>query len=199
MSPTKPPQTLYFGYGSNLWLHQMHQRCPTSTYHGIARLKQFRWIINARGYANIVALQAETLTKTPSYENEVWGLIYSLSPKDEERLDRNEGVPVAYTKEMLEVEFWAVRDQDPPDVKGRSEMRSVLVYINRILVEADKPKTEYVFRMNMGIRDALAQGVPRGYVEQVMRNFIPEDESGGDGESGKELAMKQAEDFEDGL
>lgn len=46
--------TLYFGYGSNLWKHQMVQRCPTSKYLGIARLNDYRWIINERGYANVV-------------------------------------------------------------------------------------------------------------------------------------------------
>jgi hypothetical protein len=48
------PQTLYFGYGSNLWLHQMQLRCPTSQYLGVARLPNYRWIINDRGYANVV-------------------------------------------------------------------------------------------------------------------------------------------------
>jgi hypothetical protein len=42
-TPAKP-QTLYFGYGSNLWLHQMQLRCPTSQYLGVARLPNYRLI-----------------------------------------------------------------------------------------------------------------------------------------------------------
>ncbi|KAL9584321.1 MAG: hypothetical protein Q9203_004702, partial [Teloschistes exilis] len=59
MSPSPDPrplpnhpenkQTLYFAYGSNLWLHQMSLRCPSSVYVGVARLPNYRWIINARG------------------------------------------------------------------------------------------------------------------------------------------------------
>lgn len=31
-------QTLYFGYGSNLWIDQMNRRCPESRYVGIGLL-----------------------------------------------------------------------------------------------------------------------------------------------------------------
>jgi gamma-glutamylcyclotransferase len=78
----------YFGYGSNLWKHQMIQRCPTSDYLGIARLNQFKWIINDRGYANVV--------QTSEKKDVVWGLVYRLQAEDERRLDLNEGVPVCH-------------------------------------------------------------------------------------------------------
>lgn len=91
-SPTMPQPnegTLYFGYGSNLWKSQMLSRCPTSEYLGIARLDNYRWIINDRGYANVVS----TVNGTTSKEV-VWGLVYRLQKSDEEHLDINEGVPV---------------------------------------------------------------------------------------------------------
>jgi len=94
-NPTLP--TLYFGYGSNLWLHQMSLRCPGSTYRGLARLPSHRWIINSRGYANVVF--------SNSTSDVVWGMVYALQPSDEKRLDRNERVPYAYTKEILSVVF----------------------------------------------------------------------------------------------
>jgi gamma-glutamylcyclotransferase len=172
--------TLYFGYGSNLWRQQMQNRCPNSTYLGIARLDNFKWIINQRGYANVVEVE-ETARRKENYSTQVWGLVYSLQPSDEASLDRSEGVPDAYTKEILGCDFWpAVNgDQDgsskPVNVTGdEPEERDMMVYINRNAVTPSKPKEEYVDRMNMGIRDAVAAGVPEEYVKEVMRKFIPE-------------------------
>lgn len=186
--------TLYFGYGSNLWQHQMEQRCPTSKYLGVARLNDYRWIINSRGYANVVEIQEELTMQDSAaasgkkYMNEVWGLVYSLEEADEKRLDRNEGVPVAYTKEVLEVDFW-----DKMSGKKRPEKSRQLVYINRNLTEPDEPMEEYVYRMNMGIKDALKEGVPKGYVDAVMRRFIPVVED----ERVEVVARRQALEFED--
>jgi gamma-glutamylcyclotransferase len=169
---TSKEPTLYFGYA--LWKAQMRQRCPTSTYVGIARLKGYKWIINERGYANVVELTPEE-KESKGYADEVWELVYTLEEADEERLDRNEGVPHAYTKEDLEVEFWGVKEgQKHPDVEAKPKAEKMLVYINRKMVTEDKPKHEYVYRMKMGIHDALLEGMPRGYVEEVMRRFIPE-------------------------
>jgi hypothetical protein len=60
----------------------------------------------------------------------------------------------------------------------------MLVYIDRKRNQGGHaPRAEYVHRMNMGIRDALREGVPRGYVEGVLREYIPapgvEEEEGG--------------------
>lgn len=199
---------LYFGYGSNLWRHQMEQRCPQSEYLGVARLNNYAWLINERGYANIKEVNntesnhqpklqsnAKPTAKTSTtYSHQVYGLVYSLSPSDERRLDRNEGVPYAYTKETLKCDFWPVREDS-----GRANLTShparvkLLVYINRDQVEPSEPKEEYVYRMNMGIRDALEEGVPRGYVEEVMRKFIPPESE----VEVEDLARKQAVEFED--
>src|SRR3989442_1257277 len=92
-SPAFAP-TIYFGYGSNLWLHQMSIRCPTSKYLGVARLNNYRWIINDRGYANVVEVASKSSGDKGSgeYDNVVFGLVYSLESEDEKRLDKNEGV-----------------------------------------------------------------------------------------------------------
>ncbi|KAK4136875.1 hypothetical protein BT67DRAFT_374403, partial [Trichocladium antarcticum] len=94
MSPT-----LYFAFGSNLWQHQMTLRCPSSPYVGIGRLRGYTWFINARGYANIAP------APSPDSGDEVWGLVYDLAEQDEAQLDRNEGVPYAYVKRVVDVEF----------------------------------------------------------------------------------------------
>jgi len=196
--------TIYFGYGSNLWRQQMEQRCPHSEYKGVARLNDYKWLINERGYANVVEISRHKSSETkedlpvPSvkaYEDEVWGLVYTLQPSDEARLDRNEGVPVAYTKEWLVCDFWPVEDGDgPANLTAKPEQVNMLVYINREQVTPSAPKKEYIYRMNKGIHDAVDEGVPEKYVEKVMRKFIPES---GVEEDVVEVARKQAVEFED--
>ncbi|KAF2235615.1 hypothetical protein EV356DRAFT_430731, partial [Viridothelium virens] len=171
--------TPYFGYGSNLWRDQMRHRCPSSSYLGLARLKNYHWIINKRGYANVVEITTSSSSSNADNEKDVvWGLVYTLDKKDEAQLDKNEGVPKTYTKEMIEVEFWEKGEEGKAlNIRKKPETRKMLVYINRTLTSGDfKPKEEYVHRMNMGIADALKEGVPRKYVEKVLRHWIPEEE-----------------------
>ncbi|KAL1800644.1 hypothetical protein ACET3X_000986 [Alternaria dauci] len=195
--------TIYFGYGSNLWLHQMTTRCPTSTYLGVARLRNYRWIINDRGYANVVEVTDDNRnTSTSPHDNVVFGLVYSLEAEDEKRLDKNEGVPVAYTKEMLECDFWSSNTEHKVDTSKRPKKKEdMLVYIDRKRVTPDKPRAEYIYRMNQGIADAVKLGVPEDYVKDVMRKYIPaqEDDEGKEGEREKmaEFARGQAAEFRD--
>ena len=186
--------TIYFGFGSNLWLHQMITRCPSSTYLGVARLPSYKWIINDRGYANVVSYPS---TINSEYAHTVFGLVYSLLPTDEARLDRNEGVPHAYTKEYLPCDFWASKDGKGIDVSHEPTERGkkMLVYIDRKRVTGDRPKEEYVYRMNRGIEDAIRMGVPEEYVEEVMRPYIPKDQ--GERKSLEEKARGQAAEFVD--
>ena len=177
--------TYYFGYGSNLWLRQMSLRCPSSTYVGIARLSSYRWMINNRGYANIV--------ETNSTSDVVYGLVYRLTQKDEDRLDVNEGVPIAYTKEMIPIDFWPLDAGEKVDFSSSGETKDLLVYIDRERVKDDKPKTEYIHRINMGVADAVKIGMPQDYVDDVIRKFIP---AKGD-EKAKIMAERQALQFED--
>ncbi len=76
----------YFAYGSNLHVAQMAQRCPESVFKGKATLPAYRWQINQRGVANVVR----------SADDEVEGLLYYVSPRDEGALDRAEGVSKAF-------------------------------------------------------------------------------------------------------
>ncbi|KAG8628334.1 hypothetical protein KVT40_004207 [Elsinoe batatas] len=181
--------SIYFGYGSNLWKQQMRLRCPDSKYLGVARLNGYRWIINDRGYANVVGVSEADMT-TIDYS---YGLLYCLSPSDEARLDGNEGVPVAYTKEYLEVDFWESREGKPVDHSEKSEKVKMLVYISRDRTKPDKPKHEYIYRMNQGIVDAVASGVPQSYVDDVLRNYIPDKSDN----KVVALAQKQALRFQD--
>jgi len=164
---TSAPSSLYFAYGSNLWLRQMSKRCPESRFVGIAKLHGWRFIINQRGFATIVR----------SKNDHVWAMVYDLTAKDEATLDINEGVPFSYVKKYLEVTLWEANIADdagesiPP---GSSTGRTIssLIYVDE-RSEEGPPKKEYIYRVGMGIEDAIANGVPVEYFEKYVRPFIP--------------------------
>ncbi len=139
---------LYFAYGSNMHLAQMRNRCPKSPLVGPGLLCGYRWIITARGYANIIA----------DPRGMVEGLLFGLDPEDEQRLDGYEGVHLGnYHKVSVQV------------LSNREELHA-LTYIDPVTSEG-VPKSEYVGRINAAVRDA--QLSPQ-YLHQVIRRYIPE-------------------------
>ncbi|KAI9857584.1 MAG: hypothetical protein M1813_008176 [Trichoglossum hirsutum] len=163
--PTIPEQQsspLYFGFGSNMWLDQMKRRCPGSPYVGIAILEGWKWIINRRGYANVVRSDGDI----------VYGLVYELSGVDEGVLDRCEGVPYMYTKEIHQIELFR-KGMGLPGEGSKGEAVSGLVYVDVKRVLEGDPQEEYIGRMNMAIEDVLKVGVPQWYIDKYIRKSIP--------------------------
>ncbi|KAJ7745009.1 Butirosin biosynthesis, BtrG-like protein [Mycena maculata] len=156
-------KTLYFGYGSNLWKHQMAFRCPENKFVGTARLPDWRWIINKRGYANVV----------PSKGDQVWAFLYELSPSDEVNLDGYEGVPDCYVKQTIPVEYFGKGSYG--EMREGKRMVDALVYVDvQRTTGGWPPKEEYIHRMNCGIADALEEGVSRVYITEYLRPSIPD-------------------------
>ena len=171
--------TLYFGYGSNMWLDQMNRRCPENKYIGTAVLQDWLvgylstcllvissttsnrcWIINQRGYANVI----------PSSGNYVYGFIYELNTKNEASLDVYEGAPRIYDKKIHPVQLRT----SPGDGEAATKKTiDALVYIDTVNTSPDDPKTEYIHRINMALQDGLKNGVPQSYIDKYIRPFIP--------------------------
>lgn len=82
----------YLCYGSNMNLEQMVYRCPQSKVVGTAMLKDYE--LEFRGVATIV----------PKKGAEVPVLIWEIGQFDEIALDRYEGFPNLYGKELFNVE-----------------------------------------------------------------------------------------------
>ncbi|MCJ1411492.1 hypothetical protein MMC19_005582 [Ptychographa xylographoides] len=173
--------TLYFAYGSNLSTTQMRQRCPSSTYIGVGLLVDWHWIINEKGYANIVSRNPESeraeICRSLSFLEEsqdpmdyVYGLVYALEVSDESLLDGYEGVPWAYTKETVRIALW-----DGGTAVGEREGRLVdaLVYVDRLRTKGGRIKDEYVLRMSRAVREAATKGLPAQWMETVIRPFLP--------------------------
>ncbi|KAK7733164.1 hypothetical protein SLS63_004693 [Diaporthe eres] len=189
---TQQPETLlYFAFGSNLSSTQMRSRCPGAVAVGLAFLPGYDFIINERGFANVIPSTSSTSATTPGDGDGsgVYGVLYRLSsPEEKQRLDRYEGVPWAYEDIVLDVE------QLPAGATGdRSSTTTTpvtvraLVYVDRARVSPSAPRAEYVVRMNAGIREAGAEwGLPRGYVQDVMRRYIPAEDATADGDGDDE-------------
>ena len=178
----------------------MAKRCPDSKYVGTATLPNYRWMINERGYANVV----------PSKDDWVEGLVFEITDEDERRLDKSEGVTKhvyvegkqgpCYKKYYMPLKVhrapkslyrrplpWIVSKGgvgcvvSEAQIEGNSgrhhvhETKIVLVYASPDFVKDATPRTEYVARINSGIADARALGVSPHYIEMFVRRNIPPD------------------------
>ncbi|KAL4722343.1 hypothetical protein ACLX1H_010694 [Fusarium chlamydosporum] len=199
----QPTTKYYFAYGSNLHLQQMKKRCPGSKFIGSAKLVDYRWQINERGYANVIEAQGHW----------VEGLVYEINARDEARLDINEGVSKdAYRKQYMTVMLrraeaalyrrpvsWIVNNGGPDQARhlaqqssGQSRLitykphleHNILVYISPRYIVDSEPKEEYINRINSGIADARALGVTSDYISNCVRPFIPATSNHNSGPSG---------------
>ena len=165
--PINSPQSYYFAYGSNLSLTQMQTRCPTSRFIGVGLLSGWRWIINERGYANIVVIGGVSITEDA--DGYIYGLVYALSPADEDSLDMYEGVPEAYTKDEVPIQLWLEGEQVPAGVKRGLR---ALVYIDRKRMKDGIPRLEYIQRMRRGMLEAEEKGLPRSWMRRTFQKWF---------------------------
>ena len=152
---------LYLGYASNLSPRTMKQRCPDSLYVGLARLDDWKWIINSTGYANIV----------PSPGDVVYGTLAFLSARDESALDDSEGVPWLYEKKYLEVTRFE---------KGAEDLGQTVEAMTYVDVdpgrgmEEGRIEKEYIVYCNKAIKEGVELGLPDEFFEKYYKPFVPE-------------------------
>lgn len=100
----------------------------------------------------------------------MYGFIYEIGSKDEQTLDRHEGVPYSYQKKIIPLEL-ITRSGDGETEEKRTI--NALVYIDGARISRDLPKTEYIHRINMAINDGLQKGFPQSFVDKYIRPSIP--------------------------
>jgi len=83
---------LYIAYGSNIDLNQMAYRCPNSKVVKTDMLEDYK--LEFRGVATIV----------PKKGSQVPVLLWEIDQRDELNLDKYEGFPNSYRKELFEIE-----------------------------------------------------------------------------------------------
>ncbi len=94
----KKKEKLYLAYGSNMNQRQMAFRCPTAEVVGTSELKGYELLFRG-GRRGAVA------TVEPKEGSTVPVLLWKIRRQDEEALDRYEGYPRLYGKQMLQVEI----------------------------------------------------------------------------------------------
>lgn len=156
---------LFFAYGSTVSQSDMRSRCPNSVFYSIAVLRNHRWFVNERGYANI----APSVANTNLGGDVVWGVLYRLKPFDEELLDKSEGLPWSYTKVDMDIEAITIAE-DARNVKR--EMVTATVYIDHDRVQDSYPFPDFVTKMNRGIEEGIERGIPRTWIDRVVRSFL---------------------------
>lgn len=109
---------LYLAYGSNMNLEQMAFRCPTAKVLGPATLEGFK--LTFRGTLGRAVANIE-----PNQEGRVPVLLWEIQLADEVALDRYEGFPTLYRKQMLSIKFNGRRQQVMAYVMNPGRSRGV--------------------------------------------------------------------------
>lgn len=117
----------YCGYGSNLWLQQIAERCPQSDIIGRGRLRGARL-----AFAKVATIIADENVDT------LVG-VYDLTEADIETMDRREGLGRAYDRYLV-----------TPEVDGNAVR--CFTYIKRDATPAN-PTDEYFAKLLAGYRD----------------------------------------------
>jgi len=139
----------YIAYGSNLNLEQMRLRCPTAEVVGVSELKGYKLVFKG-------ALTNACATIEECTDGAVPILIWSLKPQDEKALDRYEGYPRFYFKEMHTVIV-------------NNKTVEAMVYIMNKKYKAGIPSGNYYNIINKGYKD---NGLSTEYLEQALRECI---------------------------
>ncbi|MDL2294320.1 gamma-glutamylcyclotransferase [Ruminococcaceae bacterium OttesenSCG-928-D13] len=90
--------TIYLAYGSNLNLEQMSWRCPYARVLGPVEVRDYRLLFRGGNGGSVATIE-------PSEGDSVPALLWEITPRDEEALDRYEGWPRLYRKEEIMVTF----------------------------------------------------------------------------------------------
>lgn len=89
---------LYIAYGSNLNLPQMEFRCPTARVVGTSELKDYELLFRGSRRGAVATVERKEGSSVPVLLWEIYGM-------DEASLDRYEGYPHFYEKQMMDVEL----------------------------------------------------------------------------------------------
>lgn len=91
-------ETLYIAYGSNLNLPQMAFRCPTAKIVGASEIKDYELLFRGSRSSAVATVEPLAGSNVPV-------LLWKLKERDLQALDRYEGYPHFYRKEILPVEL----------------------------------------------------------------------------------------------
>ncbi len=138
---------LYIAYGSNMNVEQMAYRCPTAKVKGVGKIEG--WKLTFRGSDGGAVATIEQAKK-----GEVPVLLWNIKPSDELALDRYEGYPWLYRKEIINAIF-------------EGETIEVMVYIMNEGRPIATPSHSYYETIRQGYETA---GIDEEYLKKSCRN-----------------------------
>ena len=150
---------LYIAYGSNINLEQMAHRCPNSKIVSKEMLKVYE--LEFRGVATIV----------PNDKSEVPILIWEIDGRDEHSLDRYEGFPNLYRKELFEIEVDGEKKECMAYLMNKGQISPPTSYYYNVInqgYEANGMDTSY-------LRAALERSVCEQYFDEIQDEELDED------------------------
>ena len=89
---------LYIAYGSNLNLPQMAHRCPTAKVAGVSEMKDSELLFRGGRHGAVATVEPKEGSSVPV-------LLWKIRKQDEIALDRYEGYPYLYDKQMVDVDL----------------------------------------------------------------------------------------------
>jgi len=134
----------YFAYEGNMCVESMSRKCPSAVMLGVSKLVHHRFIINEQGMATVIPKAAST----------VFGVLWLLTEKDEETLDREQGIDEGpYIKSIREIET----------IRGRTTKAMTYVSSNFIY---GLPGLRY---MDDILDIAVRLHLPKAYIHEIRR------------------------------
>ena len=92
----KKGNKIYLAYGSNLSIEQMAFRCPYAVPLGVTEVLDYGLFFRGVKGCAVATIEPNTVSTVPV-------LLWEITPRCEEALDRYEGFPFLYRKEVLTV------------------------------------------------------------------------------------------------
>lgn len=135
----------YLAYGSNLNKEQMKHRCPDAVPIGKTRLNGYRLVFR-RGFL--------TVEPDPCYSVPVG--LWAISDQDEKNLDRYEGFPRFYFKQIFPIKLTGYRDMEAFRA-GKKEVEETIAdaicYIMADGYSIQMPSDQYYATVRQGYID----------------------------------------------
>ena len=132
----------YLAYGSNLNVDQMKYRCPDAKPVAVTSIPNYHLLFR-RGF----------LTIEPQQGSSVPVVVWKISDRDEKSLDRYEGYPKFYRKEIFPILLNGYKDMDAYRAGKRSVQEKVgeaMVYIMNDGFPAQQPSSSYLDTVKRG-------------------------------------------------
>lgn len=139
----------YFAYGSNMNLGQMKNRCPSARFLHCTMLRGYKFV-----YDGCSSRRGGAVANVVKSENGiVYGALFEVDETCIKKLDRHEGYPTCYQREVVEV------------LDDKNNAFKAIIYLRETQQEG-QPSDEY---RNLVLQGAIDCGLPEDYIDTFIK------------------------------